>query len=153
AYYGNRGLDPALAPLIVAKAHEAGLRVSCHIGTAADFRAAMAAGVDEINHRPGYYPEPEHPDRFTVTSQDAAEAARRKITADTTTYGSSAEMAGPELAERLKWARGIQARNLRTLQRAGVELAVGSDVYGTTSLAEIMNLKDLEVFDNLTLLK
>jgi len=49
--------------------------------------------------------------------------------------------------------QGVQARNLRVLQKAGVGLAIGSDVYGTTSLAEVMNLKDLGVFDNLTLLK
>jgi hypothetical protein len=153
AFYGDRGLDPKLVPAIVAKAHGAGLRVSCHIETAADFRAAMAAGVDEINHLPGYYPEPAHPDWFVITGEDAAEARRRGITVVTTTYVSTAEMAKPEQAEQLKWARAIQARNLRTLHDARVELAIGSDVYGTTSLAEAMNLKDLGVFDNLTLLK
>lgn len=153
AYYGNRGLDPRLLPFIVARAHGSGLRVSCHIETAADFRAAMAAGVDEINHLPGYYPEPEHPEWFALTGRDAAEAARRHITVVTTTYVSTAEMAGAEMAGQLSWARGIQARNLRLLHRAGVDLAIGSDVYGTTSLAEAMNLKALGVFDNLTLLK
>src|SRR5262249_34491931 len=47
AYYGNRGLDPKILAKIVEKAHEAGLRVSCHIETAQDFRNALAAGVDE----------------------------------------------------------------------------------------------------------
>lgn len=50
AYYGNKGLDPKLLPLIVAKAHADGLRVACHIETAADFRSALAAGIDEIAH-------------------------------------------------------------------------------------------------------
>jgi Amidohydrolase family len=153
AYYGNKGLDPKILPFIVAKAHGAGLRVSCHIETAGDFRAAMAAGVDEINHLPGYYPLPDHPEWFPITDADAAEAAHRGITVVTTTYVSTAEMAKPELAAQLKWAREVQARNLRTLHAAGVELAIGSDVYGTTSLAEAMNLEELGVFDNLTLLK
>ena len=55
AFYGNKGLDPKVLPSIVAKAHVAGLRVSCHIETAMDFRNAIAAGIDEINHLPGYY--------------------------------------------------------------------------------------------------
>jgi imidazolonepropionase-like amidohydrolase len=153
AYYGNRGLDPKVLTLIVAKAHESGLRVSCHIETAGDFRAAMAAGVDEINHLPGYYPDPAHPDWFPITTADAEEAARRKITVVTTTYVATAEMAAPAQAEQLKWAREVQTRNLKALLAAGVTLAIGSDVYGTTSLAEATNLFQLGVFDNLTLLK
>ena len=49
--------------------------------------------------------------------------------------------------------REIQVHNLRLLHDAGVELAIGPDVYGVTSLAEAMNLYLLKVFDNLTLLK
>src|SRR5262249_61310566 len=56
AYYGDKGLDPKVLSLLVAKAHSVGLLVSCHIETAQDFRNALAAGVDEINHMPGYFP-------------------------------------------------------------------------------------------------
>ncbi len=49
-----RGLDPVLLPVIVKKAHAAGLRVSTHIESAADFHNALIAGVDEINHMPGF---------------------------------------------------------------------------------------------------
>jgi imidazolonepropionase-like amidohydrolase len=34
-----------------------------------------------------------------------------------------------------------------------VKLAIGPDTYGVTSLAEVMNLYQLKVFNNLTLLK
>ena len=54
AFYGYRGLDPVLAPLLVEAAHARDLRVSVHVETAADFRTAVAAGADEINHLPGY---------------------------------------------------------------------------------------------------
>ena len=103
----------------------------------------------EVDFRPGQY--------FWVElldpPYDDEKGARRHITVVTTTYVSTAEMAGAEMAGQLSWARGIQARNLRLLHRAGVDLAIGSDVYGTTSLAEAMNLQALGVFDNLTLLK
>ena len=150
AYYGHKGQDPRLLPLIVAKAHGSRLRVSCHIETAADFRNAIAAGVDEINHLPGYYPDFAHPDWFPITAEDAALAARKGVVVVTTTYVSPAVLKKPD---ELKQAREIQARNLRLLHNAGVKLAVGPDTYGATSLAEAMNLYDLRVFDNLSLLK
>jgi imidazolonepropionase-like amidohydrolase len=39
------------------------------------------------------------------------------------------------------------------LKKHGVRVAIGSDSYRQTSLAEALNLHRLEVFDNLTLLK
>lgn len=149
-YYGNKGMDPKLLPLIVEKAHQAHLRVSCHIETATDFRNALAAGIDEINHMPGYYPDSDHPDWYPITRQDADLAAKKGVVVVTTTYVSTDEMKDP--AE-LKRAREIQANNLKLLHDAGVTLAIGPDVFGVTSLAEAMNLRDLHVFDNLTLLK
>jgi hypothetical protein len=152
AYYGIKGLDPKLLPLIVARAHERNLRVSCHIETATDFRNAMAAGVDEINHLLGYYPDfaRTQPGWYWITEQDAALAARKGITVVTTTYVSAAELNKPD---EQKQAREIQARNLRLLHNAGVKLAIGPDVHGVTSLAEAMNLYELKAFDNLQLLK
>ena len=152
AYDGMRGMNPRLVPLIVAKAHESHLRVSCHIETGADFRNALAAGVDEINHMPGYYPEFERAraEWFLITEQDAALAARKGVVVVTTTYVSAVEIKNPD---DLKRAREIQARNLRLLHNAGVKIAIGPDVHGVTSLEEAMNLYSLKVFDNLTLLK
>jgi hypothetical protein len=150
SYYGNKGLDPKLLPLIVAKAHAAGLRVACHIETAADFRNALAAGVDEIAHLPGYYVDPVHPDWFPISQQDAQLAARNGVDVVTTTYVATDEIKKPDELEK---ARAVQIHNLRLLHDAGVKLAVGPDLYGVTSLAEAMNLYELKVFDNLTLLK
>ena len=42
------GLHPRLVPVIVAKAHAAGLQVTAHVETAEDFRHAVRSGVDEI---------------------------------------------------------------------------------------------------------
>lgn len=150
AYYGNKGLDPKLLPLIVAKAHAGGLRVACHIETAEDFRNALAASVDEIAHLPGYYLDPAHPDWFPITRQDAELAARKGVDVVTTTYVATAEIKQPDELDK---ARAVQIHNLRVLHDAGVRLAIGPDVYGVTALAEAMNLYALKVFDNLTLLK
>lgn len=53
----RKGLDPTLVSIIVARAHRDGLRVAAHVETAADFRTALTAGIDEIAHMPGWYLE------------------------------------------------------------------------------------------------
>src|SRR5262249_38884702 len=87
---------------------------------------------------------------FRITEADAALAASKGVDVVTTTYVSTDEIKQPD---ELKRAQAIQIHNLRLLHDAGVKLAIGPDVYGVTSLAEAMNLYQLQVFDNLTLLK
>lgn len=151
AYFGRRGLDPRLLPLIVARAHQEHLRVTAHIETAADFHAALAAGVDEINHLPGHYlPTTQPASRFEVSEEDAREAARRGVVVVTTTIIGRLREKDPA---RLKALYELQTRNLRMLNDHGAVLAVGTDNYAMTSLSEAMNLYEMKAFDNLTLLK
>ena len=148
-YYGLKGQDPKMLAKVVEKAHQNNLRVSCHIETAQDFRYALAAKVDEINHMPGYYPD-ENPNWYSITEADAKQAAAQGVFVVTTTYVTIHEFKEPE---KIKQAQEIQRRNLALLHDAGVKIAIGPDVHGVTSLAEAMNLYALKVFDNLTLLK
>ena len=149
AYFAQRGLDPALLPEIVRRAHRAGLRVSTHIESAADFRHAVAAGVDEINHMPGFRGDPRLEDsRYEITEEDARLATERGIVV-VTTLGAIRELRGP-LRQR---GDALYSRNLRLLQRHQVRIAIGSDDYEQTSLPEALYLHGLKVFDNLTLLK
>jgi cytosine/adenosine deaminase-related metal-dependent hydrolase len=135
-FYGRRGLDPALLPLIVRRAHRDGLRVSTHVNTAADFRNALRAGVDEINHLP----------LARLTEEDAREAARRGTVVVTTTLSHRPTGHVPDIDE-------VHRHNLRLLRRAGARLAVGTDDNNRTVREEAENLRRLGVFDNLTLLK
>ena len=114
------------------------------------FINALVGGVDEIAHLPGYYVDPAHPEWFPITEEDAALAASKGVDVVTTTYVSTDEIKNPD---ELKKAQAIQIHNLRLLHDAGVKLAIGPDVYGATSRAEAMNLYQLHIFDNLTLLK
>jgi predicted amidohydrolase YtcJ len=161
---GWRGLDPALLPAIVAKAHAAGKRVSTHVETAADFRAAVAAGVDEINHLPGFRPEGnalpgyEKLARYQLTEADARAARSRGITV-VTTVSEALEMVdatirahGPDAALAGR-ARAMIVENLRLLRDAGVTVAIGSDRYRTTSVPEVMGLRGTRVYDDTTLLR
>lgn len=161
---GWRGLDPALLSWIVRKAHDAGLRVTTHVETAADFRNAVAARVDEINHLPGFRPEGNDLsgyrklDRYRLTAADARSAAGSHVTV-ATTVSEVVEILKPMLSG--SGADDMMARdvltmlatNLRLLRDAGVNVVIGSDRYRTTSLPEVMGVRELGVFSDTTLLR
>lgn len=136
AFYGKRGLDPRLLPRIVQKSHAEGLRVIVHINTAADFRNAVGAGVDEIAHLP----------LEKLTEADARAAAGRALIVVTTTMSHRP-------TSHVKDIDDVHRHNLNLLHSAGVRLAVGTDDNNRTVIAEAENLRRLGVFDTLTLLR
>lgn len=157
AFFDWKGLDPSLIPEIVRRAHQASLRVTAHVETAADFHNALAGGVDELAHMPGFRGD-EHgqlPDvhPFEITSEDARLAARRGVIV-VTTLGGAARLhpAGPDSLLRRRFD-GLNSRNLLLLHRAGVRLAIGSDNYRGDAAGEMRYLAGLRVLDNLTLLR
>ncbi len=130
-FYGRYGLDPALLPAVVARAHQAKLSVSCHVTTAADFRVAVAAGVDEINHLP----------LEALTVADARDAARHHVTVVTTLVSHKSH-------ERGEAVDAMHRANLTLLKDAGVALALGTDHPTLTVLDEADQLRALGVFDD-----
>lgn len=145
AYFGAKGLDPQVLPLLVARAHGARLRISVHVNSAQDFHVAVAAGADEIAHLPGSKTV-EHIERA-----DATLAAQRGITVVTTAVLIERQKEkNPELHAN---QRRAQIDNLRLLRDAGVTLAIGSDEYDDTSVGEVRHLRGLGVFEDLELLR
>jgi imidazolonepropionase-like amidohydrolase len=163
AYLDWRGLDPALLPEIVRRAHGAGLHVSTHVETEADFHHALAAGVDEINHLPGFRPEKNDPANYQnlsgyeISEADARLAARNHVVV-ITTIGDTLEGINQidERSSRASLAKAVRdlfSANLQLLAKHHVQIAIGSDSYAKTSLPEAISLHGLKIFDNLTLLK
>ncbi|MCC6966043.1 MAG: amidohydrolase family protein [Nitrospira sp.] len=167
----RQGLHPALVPGIVARAHAAGLRVTAHVETAADFRQAVRAGVDELAHVPGWLIQGvDDAERARLTEDDARFAAERKVRVVTTSVAGSAmpsigghhphgQHEGPasEPSDHHQPAPAesegqVLKDNLRLLHRAGAAVVIGSD-HADTSLAEVLHLRTFHLFDNLTLLK
>ena len=166
---GRTGLRPRLLPHIIAKAHAADLQVIAHVETAADFRQAVRAGVDEIAHVPGWLVnQVGDPERAKLTEEDARSTVEGNVRVVTTTVaghampsagthdshhqeGHAMKHAGPGEPVLAEIAGQVLKDNLALLHRAGVRLAIGSD-HADTSLAEIMNLQSFHIFDNLTLL-
>ncbi len=155
----HKGLDPRVLPAIVRKARASGLRVSTHIDTAADFRHAVEAGVDEINHLPQADPR-FSPDlsAYVIDAATARLAASRGITV-VATASTTERLSGNGLpAEWLTGMRANQRGNFRTLREAGVRIAIGSDgISGERSFAtardEVKFIAAHGLADNLALLK
>lgn len=152
------GIDPNIVPLVVERAHAAGLRVSCHIETAADFHNALVAGVDEINHTPGLRPDRNdwanvQIERYKISEADADRAARADTVVVTTFATAVARIEKANAGEAFEEWRELLIWNLRVLQGAGVALAVGSDRYSDTAVAEAFALDSLDVFSNAQLLR
>lgn len=147
AFIGMRGLDPTLLPWIVRRAHAEGVKVSAHIETAADFRVAVASGVDLVAHLPGQRIGhaagfgSADTTRWLLTDDDARRAAARHVVVVTTVVAAKALLipATQTSAER-ESMRTIHRANIATLRARGVELAVGSDFYNGTSLLEVLML-------------
>jgi len=150
----GRGLNPLLIPPIVDSAHKRGLSVTAHVNSAYDFALAVAAGVDEIAHLPGYYWHESHDQyRHRITEAEAAAAAAAGVAVVTST--SFPESFAPESADRQANIRATQIANLHKLIRAGVELRIGSDNYDRTgegedryaTRSEALNLVELGVLN------
>jgi hypothetical protein len=165
AFTGWKGLNPAFVPAVVKRARAAGLRVSAHVETAADFRSAVRGGVDEVAHLPGfrppltvspYYPNPDNLDAYRLTTADAEEAAKRRVVV-TTTVSESLEFIARDVTGlndlQRSAIRALIRDNLRALKTAGVPIALGSDRYRVTSSAEVREIAKLGIFAPVELLR
>jgi len=179
AFVGRRALDPALLPNLVQQAHGAGLPVSAHIVNVADFRTALASGVDEIVHVPTFGAFPTVEARIVeAASNTLDESGIAQIAAALSKFDPADPDTLPlkSADARLAAARGavvittmspssrapaalrpgiraVQAAALRLLRDEQVLLAVGSDNVADTSIAEAYHLQSLGVLDNRALLK
>lgn len=157
-YFAWKGLNPKLLPEIVRRAHAAGLRVTTHIETATDFHNALIAGVDELAHTPGFRPENGDwtkfdSSRYQISEADARLAAQKRVVVVTTLVSAIDHVLQKKENEPFNAIHDLLIQNLQLLKKYDVCIAVGSDSYRQTSLAEAMNLHKLEAFDNRTLLK
>lgn len=147
----GKGLDPALVPLITAKAHAAGLKVAAHVDTETDYHVAVTGGVDEMGHMPGYGLNAKDDLRiFHLADEDIALTAKRgvKVQATAGIYVDK-HLAAEDLAAR----RASQIDNLSRLKKAGVVVLVGSDRYGSDSVHEADYLEGLGVWSKVEMLR
>lgn len=155
---GWRGLDPELLPEIVRRAHAAGLRVSTHIETAADFHHAVRAGVDEINHMAGFRPDEVHELTTYAIAEEDARLAGEQHTVVVTTLGELLRSiqdlpANSPRRERADAILALQRGNLERLRSHVVRIALGSDDYRGNSLDEALALANAGLMEPEELLR
>jgi hypothetical protein len=156
--FGWKGLNPALLPEIVERAHAAGLTVATHVETGADFHNAVVAGVDEINHTPGFRAQTDwsayRTPQFRVADADAELAAKHHVTVVTTLGGAIVAAGDSQIDDATRSAiRDTVVSNLQTLRKHGVNVVIGSDSYRGGVLPEVDALRSLGIFTSLDLLR
>ncbi len=145
------GLDPALVPLVVERAHAAGLKIAAHVDTAADVHVALLGGVDELAHMPGYCLDPKQATLpYRLFDADIAVASRKHVTIIPTASICDNDRVSSAMRTAI---RTMQLDNLRRLKTAGVNIVIGSDSYGSDSLHEAQYLHSLGLWTNLELLR
>jgi hypothetical protein len=148
-----RGMNPKLLSHLVKVAHAAGLKVIVHIYSAADFRNAVAAGVDEIAHFPGNgYGVIKSPELFQITTEDAKAAAKAHIAVTTTLswLGKFKESNSPSYEITRDQ---ILIPNMKLLKAAGVRILIGSDQFRRDVVPELQSLRLLRIFSDAELLR
>ena len=154
-FNGKKGIDPKLAKLITKKAHAAGLKVSAHAETPSDLKVALAAGVDEINHLPGY--QVRWRDGYTETyyklpAQLVRKMKKERVHVDPT-YSLLQTEIKPMSNQQREAQMNVQKENLLLLKKYHVPVTIGCDSYNLTAQTEIEYLRKLNIYTNLELLK
>jgi imidazolonepropionase-like amidohydrolase len=151
-YSAKAGIDPVVLKRLVQRAHAAGLRVSAHIETAADFRLALNSGVDIIAHLPAAWQigtktgfTDSSLEHWKLTEEDARLTAEKGTSVVTTIFK---EPSDPDANK----YREVYGHNLQLLARAGARLLLGTDMRGSIS-DEVLYIASLRVLDNRALLK
>jgi amidohydrolase family protein len=138
----NRGMDPALVPAIVARAHAAHLRVSAHIENAHDFHVAVAAGVDDIAHMP--FVDKVDPERYRIDEGDLRAAAARGVSIATTLDWMQPDATEGQLA--------VVRDNFSHMRAAGNTIVIGTDQFRKTARVEADLIASRHLMSNLELL-
>lgn len=148
ATFGQNGLDPALVPDLVRRAHAAGARVAAHVETAHDVQVAVDAGVDLIAHLPGNrLLAGTGASDYRLDDALIARAVQRGVVFVTTSAVMATRRAGVDVL------RPVHVDNLARLRRAGARIALGSDLHGGSVVDELLHLDALGVFPRAELLR
>ena len=144
-------LTPALYGAIIDEAHKNGLRVTAHIFTLEDAKGLLRAGIDAFAHgvrdkdldeagvalfkeHPGVFLTPNLPDRGVATDLSWLSES---LPADELKKLQEAATDRPDVQRTF----GIQARNLATLNAAGVKITLGTD--GNVPWAHHLEMADM----------
>ena len=154
-FNGKKGIDPKLARRITNKAHAANLKVSAHAETPNDLKVALAAGVDEINHLPGYQVRwrDGYTESYYKLSPKLVKSMKKKGVHVDPTYSLLQTEIKPMSNQQREAQTNVQRSNLLLLKKYKVPVTIGCDSYNLTAQTEIEYLRKMNIYSNLELLK
>lgn len=142
--FGTLGIDPALLPEIVRRAHQIGARVAAHVDTADDIDRATRAGVDILAHMNTRIPRNRTVADLRLSDTTIREMKRRGTmivpTVAVTRYYLGRR---PEHAAALN---GVIRDNLTRLRTAGITVLTGSDLWEGSVVDEVAALAATGVY-------
>ncbi len=153
------GLDPALLPAVAEHARGAGLRLAVAVSSVSDYRAALAAGASLATHLPCYqdteidgadnpYFDAPADAECQLLRADSRAAARQRMVSIliTSEWAKPSALRGQRY---LDW----EGRNVALLEAAGAPLAIGSNAYGDTVIAGLIEQGQRRLFGVARLLR
>ncbi|MDT0632414.1 amidohydrolase family protein [Rubrivirga sp. S365] len=146
----GRGLTPEVLREVVRRAHDAGLRVFAHVGTAADVVLAVESGVDGFAHLPGRREGDDEIERSLLSDAVIEASGERGLVYVPTSVWS--DVYNADRPARRVFARDLHRRTLRRLHDAGARVAIGTDQWNRTAAAEAAFFASNEFFDLPTVL-
>lgn len=154
------GINPALLPDIVERAHASGLEIIAHVETQEDARLAVEGGVDQLAHVWNYSLidfEKEDTAKALLDEALARKMREKEVIVTPTLYRAIVmlqyfpEGQRPSEAE-IERVKDYHRLLLRQLKAADISIALGADLLRLTALDELFYYHELGVFSNLELL-
>jgi imidazolonepropionase-like amidohydrolase len=137
AFYGNKGLNPANFPYLVAAARARGLPVAVHVETVHDLKVAALSGAAMAAHLPAYGGASSEAElKPRALSESDARAIVGTGMKFVTTYAlaagyfADAEKKGKPAKALQARVYAVQAENVRLLKAAGATFLIGTDTGG-----------------------
>jgi hypothetical protein len=130
---GTYGLRYEVAKAIIDSAHQAGLKVHAHIGTAQEFEKMLDAGVDGFAHTPGFSwrGDSTNLSQYYLTDKMLKKASERDVILNPTAVINYARNKNDEML--LKKVAELQTDMIKRYRAYGGTIVPGTDKFGSTS--------------------
>ncbi len=148
---GDHGLSIPVAKMVVKESHKRGLDVYAHVESSQDFIKGIKIGVDYFAHMPGYgwRGDQESYDKNYTSTKSLKLAAKKDIGIIPTLGQTLIGLVGKDSLAKVEFVKDFLIR----YRKLGGKIYVGSDIFNQTLSKELDHFINLEVFDNLRLLK
>ena len=130
---GNYGLKYEVAKAMIDSAHQSGLKVHAHIGTAQEFEKMLDASVDGFAHTPGFSWKGDSTNlsEYYLTDKMLKKAAKREVILNPTALINYAKNSNDSIL--LKKVAALQTNMIKRYRAFSGTIVPGADWFNQTS--------------------